>query len=116
MKSVILASLILGFCVSTLSSQQVQIKSSNPLRRIPGIGQPTYAPFPTGPAEAKHLTGTGKFTVYLWSDGSIRKVLIAQSTGHAILDKAAVDALYKWRFHAWAFAKWTLTLRFGSPN
>ncbi|PYK07657.1 MAG: hypothetical protein DME67_00150, partial [Verrucomicrobia bacterium] len=63
-------------------------------------------------ARAKHLTGTGKFTVYLWSDGSVRQVQIAQSTGYAILDKAAVDALSKWRFHSLTLSRWTLTISF----
>ena len=116
MKLAIVASLIFGFCVSTLHGQQLQVKPANPVRGIRPIWQPVYAPSPTVPAEAKHLTGTGKFRVYLWSDGSVRQVQIAQSTGHAILDKAAVDALSKWRFHRYAFASWTLTLSFGSRN
>ena len=62
--------------------------------------RPTYAPAPVVPPEAsaKHLAGTGVFTLYIWSDGTVRQVQVTRSTGHAILDKAAVETLSKWRY------------------
>jgi protein TonB len=62
--------------------------------------RPVYAPPPAMPEEArlKHWSGTGIFTLHLWVDGRVRQVNIPRSTGHAILDKAAVEALSKWRY------------------
>lgn len=59
---------------------------------------PNYNPLPNAPEKDKHLSGTGLFTVYVWPDGTVRRVETTQSTGHAVLDKAAVDGLYKWRW------------------
>ena len=62
--------------------------------------RPVYSPAPILPEQArlKHLAGSGIFTLYLWSDGRVRHVAVTRSTGHAILDKAAVDTLSKWRY------------------
>ena len=60
-----------------------------------------YAPKPEYPAEArlKHLTGSG--VVVLDVDvpsGRVINARMLQSTGHWILDNAALDAFRKWRF------------------
>jgi len=62
--------------------------------------RPVFSPAPILPEEArlKHLSGSGIFTLYLWTDGRVRHVTITKSTGHAILDKAAIDTLSKWRY------------------
>ena len=67
----------------------------------------TYAPAVHIPdeARAKHLKGKGIFFLYVWSDGTVRKVQMYQSTGHNVLDKAAIEALAKWRFGGSRVAK-----------
>ena len=62
--------------------------------------RPVYAPSPILPKEASanHWSGTGIFTLHLWADGTVKQVQVTRSTGHAALDKAAVDALRKWRY------------------
>jgi TonB family protein len=60
----------------------------------------SYAPAVKIPDEArvKHLKGVGLFKAHLYRDGSVRQVEMVRSTGHAILDKAAMDAIAKWKF------------------
>jgi TonB family protein len=121
-KRAIVPSLILSFCLSPIHGQQVQISPSKTFRENEPIinpqilfkYQPVYAPWPSVPEEArlKHWSGTGKFTVYVWREGNVRQVQIAQSTGHAILDKSAVDALSKWRFRHRTVLKFTLSITF----
>ena len=62
--------------------------------------QVSYAPAVKIPEEAraKHLKGLGVFIAHLYRDGSVRHVELVRSTGHAVLDKAAMDAIAKWRF------------------
>jgi len=59
-----------------------------------------YAPTPQIPAKArlKHLHGSGVFVFHLRGDGTVSRVEILQSTGHAIFDQACVQAFSKWRF------------------
>jgi TonB family protein len=58
-----------------------------------------YAPLPEYPAEAriKHWTGSGLFMVSV-DNGLVNGVTTVRSTGHSILDKAAQNALYRWKF------------------
>jgi TonB family protein len=50
-------------------------------------------------ARARHLTGTGTFGLTIDTDsGDVTSVDIVRSTGHKILDEAALEALRKWRF------------------
>ena len=68
---------------------------------VSGVGVPlSYAPAVKIPEEAraKHLKGLGVFIAHLYRDGSVRHVEMVRSTGYAILDKAAMDAIAKWRF------------------
>ena len=57
-----------------------------------------YAPRPIWPAVAlqQHLSGRGVYAIDL--DTGIGYDVVVRSTGHKILDDAAVDALLKWRF------------------
>src|SRR4051794_17933483 len=60
-----------------------------------------HAPRPAYPYEArkKHLEGRGLFVMHIDPDtGAVSSVTVAKSTGHAILDQAAVDGLSKWKF------------------
>ncbi len=90
-KKLLIVAALAGFCVSDFAED---LKIS-PIR-IPVV----YAPAVKIPAEAraKHLKGLGVFIAHLYLDGSVRQVEMVRSTGHAILDKAAMEALAKWRF------------------
>jgi TonB family protein len=60
-----------------------------------------YAPRPEYPYEArsKHMTGRGIVVVNIDpSTGNVTSAQLLRSTGHEILDDAALDAFRKWRF------------------
>jgi TonB family protein len=59
-----------------------------------------YAARPDYPMEARrnHLTGTGIFAMHVRPNGTVSSVSVIQSTGHAILDQAAIGAFIRWRF------------------
>jgi TonB family protein len=60
-----------------------------------------FAPFPKYPAEAKAQGLEGSGIVLMHVDrktGRVTSVKIEKSTGHAILDKAAVEGFRRWRF------------------
>ena len=64
-------------------------------RDVPRHPTPKYPPA----ARREHLTGTGSF--YLEIDtisGAVTDVTVSKSTGHTILDQAAISALRQWRF------------------
>jgi TonB family protein len=79
-------------------------------RQLPGVRGETlklllYAPRPEYPltARAQRITGKGIFVIRVRvKTGRVVEVRVAQSTGHAILDAAAVRALSQWRFKAGA--------------
>jgi protein TonB len=50
-------------------------------------------------ARAHHITGSGIFVLQVQiKSGRVKEVIIARSTGHAILDNAAVKTLREWQF------------------
>ena len=59
-----------------------------------------YAPPPQVPdiARAKRMAGSGLFLSRVRPDGSVSRVDVLRSTGHAELDSAVVSAFSKWRF------------------
>jgi len=60
-----------------------------------------YSPKPDYPLEARaaHFTGSGVFIVIVHPNtGRVAQVRIDRSTGHPILDQAAVRAFSQWRF------------------
>jgi TonB family protein len=59
-----------------------------------------YAPKPAYPPEARrrHLVGKGLFDIRIASDGKVQSVKIVKSTGHLLLDQAAVTAFRGWHF------------------
>lgn len=62
----------------------------------------TYAAKPIYPyiARARHIGGSGVFTVHITSGGKVSGVDTLQSTGNRDLDDSAVTAFRKWRFRA----------------
>src|SRR5919106_1883952 len=79
--------------ISELDAVEVKIPSR-------GKALAVYAPPPHAPPEAiqKHLRGSGVFAFHLRSDGTVSRVQVVESTGHAILDEACVRAFSRWRF------------------
>jgi periplasmic protein TonB len=59
-----------------------------------------YAPRPEYPlaARKRHWTGAGLFACNIRSDGTVASVDILRSTGHQMLDQAAITAFRQWRF------------------
>ena len=50
-------------------------------------------------ARREHLTGTGSFFLEIDTiSGAVTDVTVSKSTGHTILDQAAISALRQWRF------------------
>ena len=84
---------VLSFVVCTLAFAE-DLDVSGPGMTV------SYAPAVKIPEEAraKHLKGLGVFVAHLYRDGSVRRVEMVRSTGHAILDNAAREAIAKWRF------------------
>jgi TonB family protein len=73
-----------------------------------------YAARPEYPIEARRLrlTGAGVFAMHVRPDGTVSSVEVLKSTGHAILDQAAIAAFRQWRFHAGTVTKVTTPIRF----
>ncbi|SRR5260370_38900119 len=59
-----------------------------------------YAPRPEYPlaARTRHWTGAGLFACNIRSDGTVASVDVLRSTGHQMLDQAAITAFRQWRF------------------
>jgi protein TonB len=59
-----------------------------------------YAPRPEYPlaARQRHWTGAGLFACNIRSDGTVGSVDVLRSTGHQMLDQAAITAFRQWRF------------------
>src|SRR5207253_11130702 len=50
-------------------------------------------------ARREHLTGAGLFFLEIDTiSGAVTHVTVSKSTGHTILDEAAISALQRWRF------------------
>ncbi|MGH8101422.1 MAG: energy transducer TonB [Chthoniobacterales bacterium] len=73
----------------------------------PGGPNVISAPKPLYSFEARshHVQGKGWFAMHIRPDGTVRRVEIIKSTGHRILDDAALAALRQWRFRPEAFER-----------
>jgi len=73
-----------------------------------------WARRPHVPTEArvKHFKGAGVFVAHVRPDGSVSRVTIERSTGHAILDKASIDAFSQWRFVPDSVTKCRIPIRY----
>jgi protein TonB len=60
----------------------------------------THVKFPIIPPEAraKHLSGSGIILVYVRLDGTVERAEVVRSSGHKILDDAALAAFSQWQF------------------
>jgi TonB family protein len=81
-------------------------RPSNYFYRISPASEPLktefalYAARPDYPIEARrrHLEGGGLFAIQIRPAGAVEKVKIVKSTGHGLLDQAAIAAFRQWRF------------------
>jgi len=67
-----------------------------------------FAPQPEYPLEArkKHLKGDGMLLLHIdMPSGNVTSVDVEKSTGHKILDDAAVRSFLRWRFRAGTYTK-----------
>jgi TonB family protein len=73
-----------------------------------------FAPRPKYPYEARahHVTGAGLCILHVRFDGTVRDVEMVRSTGHAILDDAALEAFRRWQFEPGAPPKVKVPFRF----
>ena len=74
----------------------------------------THVKFPVIPpeAKAKHFSGSGIILVYIRPDGSVEKAEVARSSGHKILDDAALAAFSQWQFIPGRLRKVTIPFTF----
>jgi len=74
-----------------------------------------YQVYPTYPASARRsgIEGTARLRVEVLADGRVGEIQVEASAGHPDLDRAATDAVKKWRFEparkgAEAVASWVI--------
>jgi len=74
----------------------------------------THVKFPVIPpeAKAKHLSGSGVILVHVRPDGTVERAEVARSSGHKILDDAALAAFSQWQFIAGRLSKATIPFTF----
>jgi TonB family protein len=96
---------ILGFLLSSLlsafgkpSAPDMSPTASNakvPARSILAAPTPPYPP----EARRNHWTGIGWYAMIVDTEtGSVTSVRVLQSSGHLLLDRAAIDTFRRWRF------------------
>jgi TonB family protein len=103
MKSTLVFGALILFHVLLFASAR---DPSNFFYRISPHGEPLklepvyYAPRPEYPQSARkqHLEGTGMAEIHIQPDGSVASVNMLRSTGHKILDEAAMHGFLGWRF------------------
>ncbi|PYJ55595.1 MAG: hypothetical protein DME82_06720 [Verrucomicrobia bacterium] len=49
-------------------------------------------------ARDQHLEGIGSYRLNIKPDGTVSSVTVLKSTGHMVLDQAAIHAFRQWRF------------------
>jgi protein TonB len=74
----------------------------------------THVKFPVIPREAKtkHLGGSGVILVHVRPDGTVERAQVARSSGHRILDDAALAAFSQWQFIPGRLSKVTIPFTF----
>ncbi len=87
--------------VAVTAAASVTCLGASPSVSTGGVAFAIHCPRPEYPYEARsrYYTGSGIFICRIdIKSGRVKKVLIAKSTGHAILDAEAVKALKQWQF------------------
>jgi TonB family protein len=69
-------------------------------KAIKGQGPILVQVLPDYPYEARdqRLEGSGLYRLHIKADGTVSTVTILKSTGHGLLDRAAIHAYRQWRF------------------
>jgi len=103
MKTTLVVGALILSCVALFGSAR---DPSNFFYRVSPHGEPLklepvyYAPRPEypQPARKQHLEGAGIAEIHINPDGSVVSVNMLRSTGHKILDEAAIHGFLGWRF------------------
>jgi protein TonB len=90
--------LVVMMFLSVAISGKSQVPNATPEK--PVKHHALYAPRPAYPLAARkhHWTGAGVFACNIRSDGTVASVEVCRSTGHEMLDQAAITAFRQWRF------------------
>jgi TonB family protein len=99
--------------VFVLTMASVLADSSTPPQRVHVFA--TNSPRPDYPAAArkKHIGGAGVFLMHIDpATGDVRSVVVERSTGHKMLDDAAVTAFRQWHWKPGTPAKIRIPLTF----
>ena len=92
----------IGLAVLFISCESVAPSPEQPLASSAHVSECVQAapkPYYSDFTAAHHFRGSGVFVLRIRADtGRVVEVRVAQSTGHATLDSAAVRALNNWRF------------------
>jgi len=96
-RALFVAALVMVFCAAVAQTRAPSVPAPATWQKALAI----YAPRPAYPLEARnrHLTGSG--IVLLQVDqktGYVTAGRVLKSTGHDILDNAALSAFTRWRF------------------
>ena len=76
-------------------------------------------PAPQYPIEARrrHITGKGRYHLHVSLDtGEVTSVDVLTTTGHRILDRAAIAALKRWKFRPRALIGVKVPITFSMPS
>jgi TonB family protein len=63
-------------------------------------------------ARDQHLEGSGLYRLNIKPDGTVSSVTVLKSTGHILLDRAAIHAFRQWRFRPGALRTVKLPIDF----
>ena len=69
-------------------------------KAVKGDGPVLVKVYPDYPYAARdqHLEGAGLYRLNISPDGTVSSVIVLKSTGHSLLDRAAIHAFQQWRF------------------
>ena len=83
-------------------------------KAVKGSGRILLKVFPAYPYAARdqHLEGLGLYRLNIRPDGTVASVTVLKSTGHRLLDEAAVDAFGQWRFRPGALHALRIPINF----
>ena len=77
---------------------RLQAPASTPAEDAKALAIHVTLPRVPDEARAKHLSGSGTILVHVRADGTVSKAEVVQSSGHKILDNAALTAFAQWQF------------------
>ena len=82
---------------------------------VKGDGLVLVKVFPDYPyaARDRHLEGSGLYRLNIQPDGTVLSVTVLKSTGHSLLDQAAIHAYRQWRFRPGALQSVKIPVKFG---